>query len=136
MFFYVNCVDVTNVEYMILELKKDNKFIKVLPRELKNTIVEYPDMMPGLNFQNDSVRIDVKVKLMQFPVIPCNAMTVHKLQGQSLDCVVASEWNESQNWIYVLLSRIRKSSGIYTKEVIKEKLQTYVSKLQEISSKS
>ena len=78
-------------------------------------------MMPGLNFQTDSVRIDVKVTLMQFPVIPCNAMTVHKLQRQSLDCVVASEWNEGQNWIYVLLSRIRKSSGLYIRKKLLKK---------------
>ena len=41
-------------------------------------------------------------------------MTVRKLQGKPLKYIVASEWCYSlQNWIYVLLSRLRTSSGLY-----------------------
>ena len=51
--------------------------------------------------------------MTQFGVIDNIAMTGHKLQGVSLDNLVVNSWNYSvPNWVYVVLSRVRKMVGL------------------------
>ena len=61
-------------------------------------------------------RTDQNFKMIQFSAITCNAITVHKLQGISFDCIVASDWHFGANWLYVLLSRLRTSAGLYVRD--------------------
>ena len=53
------------------------------------------------------------VKVSQIPV-NCNiATTGHKLQGMSLDNLVVNSWGYAfENWVYVVLSRVRKRAGL------------------------
>jgi hypothetical protein len=53
------------------------------------------------------------VKLTQFPLVPTSAITVHKVQGQSLDRVIVTKWRDPKMvsqypmTAYVTLSRVR-----------------------------
>ena len=49
-------------------------------------------------------------------MLAANAVTVHKLQSRSIDRVVACEWCKVENWIYVLLSRVKTIEGLYIRE--------------------
>ena len=62
----------------------------------------------------------VKVKVVQFGVNSNKAKTGHKLQGVSLIQMVVRSWNYSTpNWIYIVLSRVRTSKGLYICEKLK-----------------
>lgn len=53
---------------------------------------------------------------MQFPVVPCEALTIHKSQGQTYDkvCIdLSRSKNLSKQLLYVALSRVTKLSGLY-----------------------
>jgi len=58
-------------------------------------------------------------KLTQFPLVPSAALTVHKVQGQSLSRVIVGKWRDpkmvAQNAMsaYVMLSRVRTLNGLY-----------------------
>jgi ATP-dependent exoDNAse (exonuclease V) alpha subunit len=62
----------------------------------------------------------VSVKMTQFPLVPTSAITVHKVQGQSLDKIVVTKWrdpimhNQYAMTAYVSLSRVRQLTGLYT----------------------
>jgi hypothetical protein len=59
------------------------------------------------------------VKLSQFPLVPTSAITVHKVQGQSMDRVIITKWRDPKmasqypTTAYVELSRVRKLDGLY-----------------------
>ena len=55
-----------------------------------------------------------KLKVTQVPV-NCNiATTGHKLQGMSKDALIVNSWGYGfENWVYVVLSRVRTRSGLF-----------------------
>ena len=112
--YYINCVEAKNVQYIEL-LLESGKLIR-LKAEEQAAVVKFPDTLAGSDIDHRTPRTDQNFKLIQFPAITCNAITVHKLQGRSLDCIVASEWHYGANWVYVLLSRLRTSAGLYTRD--------------------
>lgn len=61
------------------------------------------------------------VTVKQFGVNSNIATTGHKLQGMSKDKLIVCSWNYSfDNWIYVVLSRVRTLSGLYLCERLDE----------------
>ena len=52
--------------------------------------------------------------MTQLPV-NCNiATTGHKLQGMSKDALIVNSWGYGfENWVYVVLSRVRTRSGLF-----------------------
>ena len=60
--------------------------------------------------------IHAKIKLTQFPLNISYARTVHKLQGRSLENLLVNTWVYTDNWIYVVLSRVRTSTGLHLKK--------------------
>ena len=53
------------------------------------------------------------IQLIQFSLNIANARTVHKLQGISLQNLLVSNLSYTSDWIYVVLSRIRTSQGLF-----------------------
>ena len=47
--------------------------------------------------------------------VNCNiATTGHKLQGMSKDALIVNSWGYGfENWVYVVLSRVRTRSGLF-----------------------
>ena len=68
--------------------------------------------------------MNFRCKMTQFPVNLNDATTGHKLQGMSKDVVIVTSWPKGgtakwfKNWEYVVLSRVRKLSGLYLLEAI------------------
>jgi ubiquitin C-terminal hydrolase len=57
----------------------------------------------------------IEVKREQFPLCLCYAITIHKSQGLSLDCVVSDLGEDifTTGMAYVVLSRVRKLEGLH-----------------------
>jgi hypothetical protein len=75
----------------------------------KRFIVNYPCS----NEISNKTREKVSMILDHFPVLCNYATTGHKLQGKSVDKLVISEWINTENWAYVVLSRVKTLSGIF-----------------------
>ena len=42
-----------------------------------------------------------------------NASTCHKLQGSSVDKLYVPSWSYQPNWVYVMISRVRRLDGLF-----------------------
>ena len=89
--------------------KGAEKVFRLEPDEF-SAVINFP-------LTSDGNGIKVKfgnVKVSQIPV-NCNiATTGHKLQGMSLDNLVVNSWTwdyKFENWVYVVLLRVRKRAG-------------------------
>ena len=104
----VNTVYAHEVKYMICRKAKDkdtdpDEYFKVEP---KNSAIKILSKYLG--------NLPIKgINMTQFGAIDNIATTGHKLQGVSLDNLVVNSWNYgSPNWVYVVLSRVRKLAGL------------------------
>ena len=101
-------ISVDEVEYVEFEHfptapKGAEKIFRLEPGEL-SAVIDFP-----LTKKSKGLRIKLgNVKVTQLPV-NCNiATTGHKLQGMSLDNLVVNSWAyRFENWVYVVLSRVR-----------------------------
>ena len=57
-----------------------------------------------------------RIQLTQFPLNIADARTVHELQGRSIENLMVTTWDYTDNWIYVVLSRVRTSKGLFLKK--------------------
>ena len=114
--YYVNCVEAKDVEYIEMISDHNGKTIQIKAEKPVINIVELPDVIDGFEVDKNTTRTDHTVQMLQFPVLAANAVTVHKLQSRSIDSVVACEWCKVENWIYVLLSRVKTIEGLYIRE--------------------
>ena len=58
--------------------------------------------------------VKISRKIKQFGLLVNIATTRHKLQGISKYVILVSDWDyRTQNWVYVVLSRVRKLNGVY-----------------------
>jgi hypothetical protein len=65
------------------------------------------------------------MKGFQFPFISNSATTGHKLQGCTLTELAVFEHYYGQNWMYVVLSRVRTMKGLYLAAPLSENLSKY-----------
>ena len=106
-------ISVDEVEYVEFEHfptapKGAKKVFRLEPKEL-SAVIDFP-----LTTKSNGFRIKLgNVKVTQLPV-NCNiATTGHKLQGMSLDDLVVNSWAyRFENWVYVVLSRVRTRAGL------------------------
>ena len=87
--YYIYCVEAKDVQYIEL-LLESGKLIR-LKAEEQTAVVKFPDTVAGFDIDHRTPGTDQNFKLIQFPAVTCNAITVHKLQGRSFACIVASE---------------------------------------------
>jgi hypothetical protein len=119
--YYVRCVEAKNVEYIELRLNENvmegekPRTIKLNPKKTSATAkMPHPKLEPKITHKTN--RVDGLIQLTQFPINIATAITVHKLQGRSINNISASTWFYGGNWIYVLLSRLKTSSGLFTRQ--------------------
>ena len=96
---------------MVLEWAEDSSFtgqFSIVPKELSCvTKIEVEDF--GMR-----KLADANLHIIQFPITLNHATTGHKLQGKSVDDLFVCEFsNKVKNWLYVVLSRVRKFSRLY-----------------------
>ena len=61
----------------------------------------------------------------QFPIISNSCTTGHKLQGCTVEDILANDWNFGANWVYVVLSRVKTMAGLYIRQKLPLKLEKY-----------
>ena len=104
--FMVNTVHAHEVKYMICRKEKETDPDEYFKCEPKSSAIKILSKYLG----NLPIR---GINMTQFGVIDNIATTGHKLQGVSLDNLVVNSWNyTSPNWVYVVLSRVRKLAGL------------------------
>ena len=110
----VYTVSIQDVEYVDFchypsTPKGASRTFRLKPEKVGGTI-DFP-----LSSQKQGIRIKLgKLKVTQLPV-NCNiATTGHKLQGMSKDALIVNSWGYGfENWVYVVLSRVRTRSGLF-----------------------
>jgi len=70
-------------------------------------------------------RETLKMKATQVPVVSNDATTGHKLQGTGVENLFVHEWNYTDNWPYVILSRVKTRTGLYLRQPISKDLKKY-----------
>lgn len=107
--FWVLAISIEDIECLVLQWH-DCRFkgtFKVWP-QTKKWKVSFPIEEFG-----EKLRMKASMELTQFNININHATTGHKLQGKSLDQLVIAEWSKRKNWAYVVLSRVRKLTGLY-----------------------
>ena len=78
---------------------------------------------------DDSVNERTLIKQVIITQIPINmndATTGHKLQGMSVNQLLVTSWSFMENWIYVVLSRVRTLKGLFLlKSLPKKSLEKF-----------
>ena len=94
----------------------------IVPREFD---VYAEEVAFRVKLEIDGVVEKCAMKGNQFPLISNSATTGHKLQGCTLHCIYVFEWHYANNWPYVVLSRVRKMSGLFIHKKLKEDVDLY-----------
>jgi hypothetical protein len=74
--------------------------------------------------------LTVAMKGEQFPLISNSCTTGHKLQGSTVSEILVKEWQYRQNWVYVVLSRVKTMEGLYISSKLDEDLTKYEMPIQ------
>ena len=120
--YYVFAVNAEDVKYMQLQWTKDSAFsgsFTVAPKTLtcRSTM--------NVRIDNKEEKNDIVVTILQFGVLNNHATTGHKLQGKSVDSLLVGEYNTTlPNWIYVVLSRVRKLKDLYLLKKLPEDISS------------
>ncbi len=62
---------------------------------------------------------------IQVPILSNFATTGHKLQGSTVASLFVHQWNYTQNWVYVVLSRIKKIEGLFIRQCLKHNKKAF-----------
>ena len=65
------------------------------------------------------------MKGLQVPIISNCATTGHKLQGKTVETLLAAHWHYRQNWPYVVLSRVKTMDGLHLLELLSDDQDHY-----------
>jgi hypothetical protein len=77
--------------------------------------------IPNPLIQEKKTRIKQPVHVTQVPMIRNLATTGHKLQGQTKESLVVSDYLYGSNWMYVILSRVKTRYGLFLRDEISAK---------------
>ena len=77
--------------------------------------VSYPVTLYG-PVTKGTPRIEHGISLEQFPINVSTATTVHKLQGRTIDNLLISSFDYTDNWVYVALSRVKTRQGLFLRK--------------------
>jgi hypothetical protein len=109
--YKVNVIDADEVEHVICErIRKDDKDSVrhfTLPTKKFSVHVKIP-----MNANSQHITLD-DLEIVQFPMNLDEATTGHKLQGMTKSVLDIADYNYGENWIYVAMSRVRTSKGLF-----------------------
>ena len=114
----VAAVTASQVEKIVL--KHCNKRIQpaIFELEAKNYTFGARILKPRILRTKESQRETIRMKARQFPILINNATTGHKLQGSGVDSLFVHNWSAVQNWVYVILSRVKVRTGLFLRKEI------------------
>jgi hypothetical protein len=67
----------------------------------------------------------LQMKACQLPLLINNATTGHRLQGSGVDSLFVHNWSYVQNWVYVMLSRVKTRAGLFCRKPLSYDLTKY-----------
>eukprot|EP00978_Attheya_sp_CCMP212_P021890 scaffold64352_cov29-Attheya_sp.AAC.1 len=103
----VAAVKASQVSYIMLRHCNDRIVLAVFSIKPKQHTFKAKILKPkAMQVKNDE-RETIKMKAIQVPVLINNATTGHKLQGSGVDNLFIHNWSYVQNWVYVMLSRVK-----------------------------
>lgn len=113
--YWVRTIDASKVDHLLCRFEKSNRTFKVKASNIGCKINMPMELIPG-----QSIRQTVHATVNRFPVLLNNCTTGHKLQGQTKENLLVSEWYYGKNWPYVVLSRVKTLKGLFLKEPLRE----------------
>ena len=108
--YYVWAVHVDEVDYIRLRWTEDSTFQGTFCVSPKNQTCKTSAKCPG-----ETKPKEIRAIIRQFPISVNHATTGHKLQGKTLKGLLIAEWPKKhlKNWIYVVLSRVKKIDDLF-----------------------
>ena len=110
----VPAVRAHQVDYVLLKHEKEDihpRIFKVEPQE--HTFFAKIPRPSSLTESGKQQQTDqIAMKGTQIPIIANNATTGHKLQGASIHNIFVHSFTTVQNWLCVVLSRVRTMNGL------------------------
>jgi hypothetical protein len=121
----VAAVKASQVSYIMLRHCNDRIVPAVFSIKPKQHIFKAKILKPkAMQVKNDEREI-IKMKAIQIPVLINNATTGHKLQGSGVDNLFVHNWSYVQNWVYVMLSRVKTHAGLFSRTRLSTDLKKY-----------
>ena len=113
--YWVRSVCASQLQCIVVYNEESRKQIDVEASQ-ETCLVRFPLLgILGMS-GTDKVRITQRMKMTQFPFNCCNATTCHKLQGATKECLVIHSFRYTDNWPYVVLSRVRRREGVFLRQ--------------------
>lgn len=110
--YWVRSYCVSQLESIIVYNEHTQKETEIEPKT-ESCVVDFP-LLGVLGMTGTSkVRVKQRIKATQFPFNICNATTCHKLQGATKECLVVNSFRYTDNWPYVVLSRVTERKGLF-----------------------
>ena len=116
--YWVYAVNAEDVEYMQLQWTPDSAFQGTFTLAPKS--VACRSVMKIESPTGKQEEVDIAISLQQFRVLVNHATTGHKLQGKSVDSLLIRDYASIKNWVYVVLSRVRKLKDLYLMKKLPE----------------
>ncbi|CAB9512949.1 unknown protein [Seminavis robusta] len=95
--------------------------------EMKDILPRYFDVKThGVSFKfKMKIENEVRMKGIQFPLVSNSATAGHKLQGYTASELLVWNWHYADNWVYVVLSRVREMKGLFLRKPLLLDLTKY-----------
>ena len=105
-----------------IELEHENEDIRPRRFEVKSNTWTFKCKMEATD---DLEETTLALQGTAFPIISNNCTTGHKLQGCTVDSILVNDWHYKQNWVYVVLSRVKTMKGLYLRKKLDTNLDKY-----------
>ena len=118
----VHAIHTHQVDFLLLKHEKHDihpQIFKVQPKE-HHFFAKIPrpvSLTDGTKQQTDHLAM----KGMQLPIVCNNATTGHKLQGATIKKIFVQSFTTVQNWLYVVLSRVKTMNGLFLHKPLNKK---------------
>ena len=110
-----------------LELKHLNQKISPATFTVKPTSYSFKAKLPVPEFlaMDSDEKQKVAMRATQLPVLINNATTCHKLQGCGVHNLFVHSWLHRNNWVYVMLSRVKTLKGLFLRLRLSNDISKY-----------
>jgi hypothetical protein len=121
----VAAVLASQVSYIVLQHTNDRIRPPTFTLRPKQQTFKAKILKPRLLQIKGDERELLQMKATQLPAVINNATTGHRLQGSGVDSLFVHNWSYVQNWVYVMLSRVRTRSGLFCRKPLSRDLTKY-----------
>jgi hypothetical protein len=121
----VAAVRASQVAYITLRHSNDRIRPATFSVRPKNYTFKAKILKPHVLRVKGDERDTLQMKATQLPILINNATTGHKLQGSGVDSLFIHNWSYVQNWVYVMLSRVKTRAGLFSRKPLSRDLSKY-----------